>query len=525
MSNIAQFLKRSADLYPDKAAIVCGETRISYEALLNASSRIASGLIKSGIEPGDRIAISCPNLPQFLMVYFGILSTGAAVVPVNILLRSHEIAYQLKDSKAKAFFCFEGLPELPTGETGLQAFKDTESCQSFYAISLDSSKKSWNGEATMTSLLANTPLASPIDRNSDDTAIIFYTSGTTGAPKGAELTQSNIGMNILALQGFLKSDANDSHLIVLPIFHAFAQIVQMNLAVACGQTQVLVPKFDPQDVLLTLAKERVTIFAGVPTMYIALNTVAASAKPETIQIIKENLRMGVSGGAAMPVEVMRQFETQFGVDILEGYGLSETSPVATFNSLDQERIPGSVGRAIAGVEVKVIDDNGNTLPVGEQGEIVVKGHNIMKGYLNSPEKTADAIRNGWFHTGDIGRMDEAHNLYIVDRLKDLIIRGGYNVYPRELEEVLLTHPEVMMAAVVGTPHEHFGEEIMACLVLKPGASASADEIQAWGKEQLGSHKYPRTVRLFEALPMTATGKILKREIRDQLLNEAETEAV
>lgn len=521
MSSIAQFLKRSADLYPEKAAIVCGETRISYEALLNTSARIAHGLIKAGIQPGDKVAVSCPNLPQFIMAYYGILTAGAVVVPVNILLRPNEVAYQLQDSGAKAFFCFEGLPDLPTGETGLKAFKEADGCENFYAITLDGAQKSWNGEATMTSLLVNTPVESSIHRGAEDTAIIFYTSGTTGAPKGAELSHANIGMNILLTQNLMKSDANDTQLVALPLFHSFAQVVQMSVGIASGQTLVLIPKFEPQNVLLTLAKERVTIFAGVPTMYIGLNAAAASLKPETLQAIKDNLRMGVSGGSALPVEVLRQFETAFGVDILEGYGLSETSPVATFNSLDQERIPGSVGRAVAGVEVRVVDDNGNLLQAGDQGEVVIKGHNIMKGYLNNPEKTADAIRDGWFHTGDVGRFDESGNLYIVDRLKDLIIRGGYNVYPRELEEVLLTHPDVMMAAVIGTPDDHFGEEIMACLVLKPDSNAEADDIQAWGKERLGSHKYPRVVRLFDALPMTATGKILKRELRDQLTKETE----
>ena len=290
----------------------------------------------------------------------------------------------------------------------------------------------------------------------------------------------------------------------------------MHHAIATGSTMVLLTRFDAESVLNALVKEKVSVFAGVPTMYISLNAAASHIPPESRELISENLRVCVSGGGPMPVEVLHQFEKSFQVTILEGYGLSETSPVACFNTLDQERIPGSVGRPISGVQVRIANENNEELPTGKEGQLLIKGHNVMKGYLNKPDQTTMNIIDGWFCTGDIARMDETGNVYIVDRLKDVIIRGGFNVYPREIEEVLITHPEIAMAAVIGIPDDHYVEEIMACLVLKEGSTETIENIKEWAQEHLGSYKYPRKIKIFNELPLTSTGKILKRELKEMV---------
>ena len=353
----------------------------------------------------------------------------------------------------------------------------------------------------------------PAQTDANDTALILYTSGTTGMPKGAELTHANVAMNTQICQGLTKQDSRDVQLVVLPLFHTFGQTVQMNSAIMCGASMVLLARFDPDAVLAAMQRHKVTIFAGVPTMYIGLLNLPGAAERHDLKSIAQCLRLGLSGGAAMPVEVIRQFEARFEVAILEGYGLSETSPVATFSYMDFDRIPGSVGQPVTGTEVRIVDDKDQPVPTGQDGEIVVRGHHVMKGYYKRPEATAEAIRNGWFHTGDIGRIDERGNVYIVDRLKDMIIRGGFNVYPRELEEVLMTHEAVAQVAVIGVPHETHGEEVKAVVVLKPGRQSTGDSIGAWCKERMVAYKYPRIVEIVDAMPMTATGKILKRALK------------
>ncbi len=362
-----------------------------------------------------------------------------------------------------------------------------------------------NGQSTEFDTVQTSPL---------DTAVILYTSGTTGKPKGAELSHSNMVMNALVVRDLFKLQSDDIQLITLPLFHSFGQTCQMNTSVLVGNTMVLIPRFDPDAVLGSMEKEKVTIFCGVPTMYWALLNHKDAGKYD-LKKIAANLRVGVSGGASMPLEVMKGFEERFNVPILEGYGLSETSPVATFNRLDRVRKPGSIGTPIWGVQVKVVDEHSNDLPPGEPGEIVIRGHNIMKSYYRKPEATAAAIRNGWFHSGDVGKMDEDGYFYIVDRVKDMIIRGGFNVYPRDVEEVLMTHPAISLVAVIGVPDEARGEEVKAYVVLKEGASATPEEIIAWSKKQMADYKYPRLVEIVDSLPMTATGKILKKELRKQ----------
>jgi long-chain acyl-CoA synthetase len=350
--------------------------------------------------------------------------------------------------------------------------------------------------------------------------VILYTSGTTGQPKGAELRHRNMRDNALAGADLFGADAArpDTYLCVLPLFHSFGQTVIMNGAFAFGGTVVMLPRFEALPALMLMAKEQVTFFAGVPTMYWGLLGALNDAQEQGVDVaeLAAHLRLAAAGGSALPVEVHRKFQDRFGVTILEGYGLSETSPVASFSPYGEPVRPGSIGVPIPGVEMKLIDDAWNELTDGPDtvGEIAIKGHNIMKGYFQRPDATDEAIRDGWFRSGDLGKKDADGWYYIVDRSKDMIIRGGYNVYPREVEEVLLTHPDVSLAAVVGVPHESHGEEIKAFVILNDGATVTEDELVAWGKEQMASYKYPRLVTFVDALPMTATGKILKRELVD-----------
>ncbi|HTD03438.1 long-chain fatty acid--CoA ligase [Undibacterium sp.] len=515
MLNYAANLSRNATLMPNKIALCFGDTNISYAQLDAATSQVANGLAALGIGKGDKVVLSCPNLPYFPIIYYGILKLGAVVVPINVLLKAREVAYHLQDCDAKAFLCFEGTAELAMGKEGWEGFQQAKSCAHFVMITADPAKPSpIEGCNTLGVLMKDrSPLFNIELTDANDTAVILYTSGTTGTPKGAELTHSNIMMNIQICQNLMKLDSRDTQLLVLPLFHTFGQTVQMNAVIAAGATMVLLARFDPDAALAAMEKHKVTIFAGVPTMYIALLNLPGAADKHDLKAIASHLRLGLSGGAALPVEVIRRFEEKFGIKILEGYGLSETSPVATFSHMDFQSIAGSVGQPVVGVEVRVVNENDEPLPVGEAGEIVVRGHNVMKGYYKRPEATAEAIRNGWFHTGDIGKTDEHGNFYIVDRLKDMIIRGGFNVYPRELEEVLMTHPALAQVAVIGVPHESHGEEIKAVVVLKPGMQATPEELVAWSKEKMAAYKYPRMVEVVAALPMTATGKILKRALK------------
>lgn len=510
MMNLAAALQRNAASKPDKTALICGDLEISYSQFDAIAGKIAKSLINSGVKPGDRVALSCPNLPFFAFIYFAVQKAGAVAVPLNVLLKAREIKYHLEDSNAKFFFCFEGTPELPMAREGVKAFKEVETCENMIVMTQSQADLEWGGVPTLNAFIRDVePLADYVPRNADDTCVVLYTSGTTGMPKGAELTQQNIVMNAIVGQNIMAAQGDDVHLVTLPLFHTFGQTVHLNASVLSGATLVLVPRFEPSHVLELIEKHKVTIFAGVPTMYIGM--LHADADYDI-----SSLRVAASGGSSLPTEVFRAFEEKFNVPILEGYGLSETSPIACFNHLDQERIPGSVGQPIQGVEVKLVDLEGNQVPVGEEGEIIVRGHNVMKGYLGRPEVTESVLKNGWFHTGDVGRFDEAGNLYIVDRIKDLIIRGGFNVYPREIEEVFMTHPAVAMVAVIGIPHQEYGEEIKAYVVLKPDQDIEAADLQAWGREHLAAFKYPRFVEIRDQLPMSATGKILKRELKSEL---------
>lgn len=517
MLNLSMVIEEHARNRPEREAIIFGNTRLTYAQLNAMACQVANGLKSLGIGPGDNVALSCPNLPYFPIVYFGILKAGATVVPINTLLKGREIAYHLQDSDAKAYFCFEGTPELPMAKMGYQGFQEAGTCKHLFIMTADPAAPSpVNDVSTLSMLMHNQPPTfETAERSPDDTAVILYTSGTTGRPKGAALTHSNMLINAIVSRDLHKGSHDSDQaivLIALPLFHSFGQTCQMNAQLYNGGTLVLVPRFDPKVVLDLMVKEKVNLFSGVPTMFWALLNCAKQNQIDTAPIA-ENLQLCSSGGSAMPVEVLQAFEKTFHVPILEGYGLSETAPVATFNQMDRPRKAGSIGIPVFGTEVRVVDDKDQDVGVNEPGEILIRGHNVMKGYYKKPEETVEAMRGGWFHTGDIARMDEDGYLFIMDRKKDMILRGGFNVYPREIEEVMMTHPAVSLVAVIGVPHEGLGEDIKAYVIRKPNAAVTEHELIGWCKENMAAYKYPRTVEFRDQLPMSATGKILKRELR------------
>ena len=512
---VPRLLTDAVDRHPERTAVVFGGDHLSYAELDAASNQVANLLVSRGIARGDKVALSCPNVPSFTIIYFGILKAGATVVPLNVLLKAREVAYHLSDSEAKAYFAFEGTPELPIGKAAWEGFEATETCTSFFLIGDGSSSDVRPAPERFADAVAGQSITPPqVDLDEDDTAVILYTSGTTGHPKGAELRHRNIYDNTLVGADLFESDPArpDTYLCVLPLFHSFGQTVVQNGAIAFGGTIVMLPRFEAQAALRLMLAHDVTFFAGVPTMYWGL----LGALDETVDVAKlaANLRVSVAGGSALPAEIHKQFRDRFGVTILEGYGLSETSPIASFARWGEEPRVGSVGVPIPGVQMKLIEDDWSDVKAvpGEVGEIAIKGHNVMKGYYNRPEATAEVIRDGWFRSGDLARKDEEGYYYIVDRSKDMIIRGGFNVYPRELEEVLMQHPAVSMVAVIGVPHESHGEEIKAVIIKTPGDPTTEDELVAWGKEQFAGHKYPRLVQFVDSLPLTSTGKVLKREL-------------
>jgi long-chain acyl-CoA synthetase len=492
VTNLAKNLTDTTSVHGGRVAVRVDNAAMTYRALSEASARVAGLLRKQGVGPGDRVGIMMPNVSEVPVVYYGILRAGGVVVPMNPLLKGREVAYYLGDSGAGPVFAWHAFAE--EARAGAQQ-------AGAELIVVD--------EVGFPDLLASVlPDDVVADRDSTDTAVILYTSGTTGQPKGAELTHGNLISNTeVARTDIVRARPEDVIFGGLPLFHVFGQTVALNVAVAAGACLTLLPRFDPAHALRIIAGHRVTVFEGVPTMYVAL-----LHQPDRADYDVSTLRMCISGGAALPVEVLRGFEEAFGSAVLEGYGLSETSPVASFNHPGRERKPGSIGTPIRDVEMRVVDNADHEVPQGEVGEIVIRGPNVMKGYWNRPDATAEAIRDGWFHSGDLARVDEDGYFRIVDRKKDMIIRGGYNVYPREIEEILYEHPAVAEAAVIGLPHPALGEEVGAAVALKPGAAVSAEELRDYVKGQVAAYKYPRHVWMVDVLPKGPTGKIQKRDI-------------
>ena len=513
MLNLSVLIEDSAKRYPSKSAFTFGETSLTFAQINGAANQVANGLVARGIKPGDKIALSCLNLPWFPILYFGILKAGGVVVPLSVLLKKDEIAYHLSDSDAKAYFCFVGTEQLPMGQMGLEGFSETDSCEHFFMIMPTADMPApVEGVQTVGSLMSGQAATfETCQTQANDTALIIYTSGTTGRPKGAELTHSNLLQNAILSADLVHIYKDDVLLIVLPLFHIFAMTVLMNAGIYRGASSILLARFDAEAVFSTMQKHGVTVFAGVPTMYWGLLNYT-EAKFDFEKIAK-NLKICVSGGASLPVQVLRDFEARMNVKIIEGYGMSEGSPVVTFNHINVGRKPGSIGTPVWGVEVKLVDENDEEVPVGEKGELLYRGHNVMKGYYKRPEVNKEVLKGGWMHSGDVAIKDEDGFYYIVDRTKDMIIRGGLNVYPREVEEVMMKHEAVSLVAVIGVPHEVMGEEIKAFAVLKEAGSITEEELINWTKEHIAAYKYPRSIEFVANLPMSATGKILKKELR------------
>lgn len=510
--NLAMILSESARHYPQNTAIILNDIKLNYATVDAYARRFAAGLQSLGVKRGEKVALLIPNLPQFTVAYYGILYAGATVVPLNVLCVADEVHYFLDDSDAVAVVAFEGFLAAAAG-----GFARAETCKHLVVVRAPGASNPLpEGAQDFDALVkGHAPVPEMVQTMPDDTAVILYTSGTTGRSKGAELTHANLFLNAQfaaerlcgTLQQPVFLTAPNVAIACLPLFHSFGQSVIQNGCLFHGAAFTLLPRFTPDDALKVMARDKVTVFAGVPTMYFALLNAPDLDKYEL------HLQTCISGGAAIPVEVMKAFDAKFKVNIQEGFGLSETSPAACFNMKDFPKKAGSIGKPVPGCEIKIVDDQDKEVPRGERGEVVIRGHNIMKGYYKRPEATAEAMKNDWFHSGDIGVQDEDGYFYIVDRKKDMVIRGGFNVYPREVEEVLFAHPAVMEAAVIGVPHDEYGEEVKAVVALRPGKSATADELQEYCKQHLAAYKYPRIITFVDALPKGPTGKILKRELR------------
>jgi long-chain acyl-CoA synthetase len=492
--NLGSILQAAAESRPDHPAVKLNDRVVSYAELDRAARGVAASLWERGLEPGDRVAIMVPNVPEFTIAYFGILYAGCVVVPLNVLLAAPEVTYHVEDSGASLLIA--------------HTFFQESASKGALGAGVPLVWTEGESKGHLPDLASAAPIPAMHPTSADDTAVILYTSGTTGQPKGAELSHSNLLLNAaLVVPRLVPIDQNDVALAVLPLFHSFGQTCIQNASIAAAASFTLLPRFTPEDAFEIMERDGVTLLAGVPTIYFGL---LHHETDRSYDLSK--LRHCLSGGAPMPVEVMTSFEEKFPVKVLEGYGLSETSPVASFNMSDRPRKVGSIGYPVWGVEMAILDDADRPLPDGERGEICIRGHNVMKGYWGRPEATKEAMRSGWFHSGDIGIRDADGCYRVVDRVKDMIIRGGFNVYPREVEEALYTHPAVVEAAVIGVAHSSHGEEIKAVVALAKDRKVTPDELIAFCKERLAAYKYPRIVEIVDELPKGPTGKILKREL-------------
>jgi long-chain acyl-CoA synthetase len=502
--SVATVLAESAARYPDHPAIIFEQESVTYRELWLRARRYAAALRQRGVGPGDRVALLLPNGLEFPPAYFGALALGAVVVPVHALLKAREIEYVLRDSNARVLVCAGAL--LVEGGAAAQAAE----------VPLLTVRADESTDAPRLDVLARQvePIDRQVLREPDDIAVILYTSGTTGRPKGAMLTQLNIIMNVsVGMLSPFDFRPGDVLFGCLPLFHIFGQIPGMLTCFHAGATMVLTARFDAASALDLMVTHGCTVFMGVPTMYLALLD-AAARDPR-----RPALDRAFSGASALPLTVLEEFQKTFGCQIYEGYGLTETSPVVTFNQRAWPIKPGTVGLPIWGVEVQIaradLESRIELQPAGTVGEIVVRGHNVMAGYLNRPEATAEVMVDGWFRSGDLGMLDEDGYLSVVDRKKDLVLRGGYNVYPREVEDELVRHPAIAQVAVIGVPHDRYGEEVCAVVIARPGVAPDdrlAEEIIAWSRERLAAYKYPRRVEFLDEFPLGPSGKVLKRRL-------------
>ena len=514
MNLLTQF-KESAKNYAAKPAYYFMDQSCTYAELEGAITKFASGLQKLGVKQGDHIALLLGNSPHFVISLYGALRLGVTVIPVNPIYTADEIGYILNNGDVKAVIALDmAIPLAEKMHTFLPKIEHYIFCETVPNSRVESKFESLSGSSKMKSF-AEVVASGEItfmgpELKDDDTAIILYTSGTTGKPKGAMLTHKNLYSNAKDVSQYLKMNSDDKVVTVLPMFHVFCLTVALNAPLLSGATLLIAPKFSPMEIFELIKEKQATVFAGVPTMY---NFLFQNPDGKTEDL--KSLRLCISGGASLPVALLKNFEQKFNVVVSEGYGLSEASPVTCFNPLDRPRKPGSIGTSILRVENKIFNELGEEVPVGEVGELVVRGPNVMKGYYQMPEETAAAIRNGWLYTGDLARMDEDGYFYIVDRKKDLILVGGYNVYPREVEEVIYNHSDVVEVAVLGVPDPNLGEAAKAYVVSK-NPELTAEQLLVYCSQHLAKYKIPSSIEFIEELPKNTTGKILRRALKVQV---------
>jgi len=466
-----------------------------------AASRVAHALVRLGVQPGDRVVIMLPNCPQVMQSYGGILRVGAVIVPVIFLLGEAEVAHIVADSEARVVITSSDLVGKIEKQIGvLPNLRHVLLVDGGGQSGLRSFEEETDGESDR---------FEAVPRGDGDLAVILYTSGTTGTPKGVALSHANLESNARASASLFELDRERWGVGVLPLSHSYGLTV-MNAGHILGTRSALLRWFNPEEVLRTIQEFRAEAMSGVPTMFVYLLNYPGASAYDT-----STMRVWGSGAAPLPVEVVEPFERRFGGKLLEGYGLTEASPVVAAHRLSGVRKLGSVGQPIPGVTVSIRDDDDRALPVDEVGEVCVQGPNVMVGYYRNPEETAKTIRGGWLRTGDMGRLDADNFLYIVERKKDLIIRGGFNIYPRDVEEALYAFPGVAEAAVIGLPDTLMGEEVVAFVVLKPGQAATADEVAGFCQTRLAKYKCPKEIRFVDALPKSPVGKILRKELRGQ----------
>lgn len=502
--DLGQMLARSAGRTPEKTAVIFRDQQTSYAELNRRANQVANALVGLGIRPGDRVAIFIHNLPIFIEAYYGILKAGATVIPLNVLYKAGELEYIFNDSGARAVLTFG-----PFAQTALAARANAPHMEHVIVATPEDIP----GAVAWRTTFGEAPDHDPgVAVGENDVAVICYTSGTTGKPKGAMLAHRNLIANCeqCNLIPTVHTQPEDVVWLALPLFHIYAMNVAMNLCLMNGATLALVERFDPASSLEIVQKYRCTILYGAPPMFVAWANM-----PNLGAYDLSSLRYIASGAAALPVKVLETFQSLAGVPVSEGYGLTEASPVVTTNAAGPVVKPGSVGPAIPGMEVKIVDEAGNELPNGELGELICRGPNVMLGYWNNPAATAETIRDGWLHTGDLATRDDDGYFTIADRLKDMIVVSGFNVYPREVEEILFRHPAVADAAVVQYPDSYQGESVMAYVVLKPDQSVTEQDIIDYCRSQIAVFKCPRRVVFRESLPKNSTGKVLRRELRDE----------
>ncbi|UOR10239.1 long-chain-fatty-acid--CoA ligase [Halobacillus amylolyticus] len=513
---LTDILEQSAKQFPNNPALSFYGNETSYQELTLQTAAFASSLQNEGVKKGDRVAVMLPNCPHYVISYYGTLKAGAVVTQVNPMLVDRELEHILSDSGAETIVIYA--PLLPV----LEKIKSNTSIKNVVVVQFDGDYEQAKDETEFTAFLKKSPgpPASVSIDPSEDLAVLQYTGGTTGRSKGAMLTHRNVVANVVQTNEYFKDEVNmgkERYLTVIPLFHVFGMTSCMNLSIYTASKNIMLPRFELEEVLETIKKEQPTFFPGVPTMYVAITN-----HPRAEEYGIDSIRVCNSGSAPMPQELMRNFEAKTGARVFEGYGLSESSPVTHCNPLFAERKPGSVGIGVPSTDYKIVDVESGTeeMPVGETGEVILKGPQVMKGYWNMPEETENTLRDGWLYTGDIARVDDEGYLYIIDRKKDLIIAGGFNIYPRDVEEVIYEHEAVQEAVVVGVPDAYRGETVRAVIVLKEGKSATEEELIAYCRQNMAAYKVPRELEFRNELPKTNVGKILRRSIREEATKKA-----